>query len=91
MIRKIRSSTPGEFTEYLQAWRAALSDATVGSPTYTEGADFSVAMFHGRGHFDGTLGEFKATGRFMDLPMCEVLHYSSDGHCVASTRRRMNT
>jgi len=81
--RAITIKTPGEFTEYLQAWRAALSDATVGGPTYTEGADFSVAMFHGRGHFDGTLGDFKATGRFMDLPMCEVLHYSSDGHVLS--------
>jgi ketosteroid isomerase-like protein len=81
--RAITVKTAAEFTEYLKGWPAAFSDAEVGSPTYLDGPDFSVARFHGRGHFDGALGDFKGTGRFMDLPMCEVMHYASDGRVLS--------
>ena len=81
--RAITVKTPDEFTDYLKGWQGALSDAEAGSRTYLEGPDFSVATFHGRGHFDGALGDFKATGRFMDLPMSEVFHYASDGRILS--------
>jgi hypothetical protein len=81
--RAITIKTPAEFTEYLKGWPATLSDADIGSATYLEGPDFSVGTFHGRGHFDGMAGDVKGNGRFMDLPMCDVLHYSSDGHVLS--------
>lgn len=81
--RAITVKTAGEFTDYLKGWPAGFSDAEVGSPSYVDGPDFSVARFHGRGHFDGTFGDFRGTGRFMDLPMCEVMHYSSDGQVLS--------
>ncbi len=83
LARTLTVKTPTEFTEYLRDWVTALSDANIGSPTYTDGADFSIARFHGRGHFDGIMGEFRGTGRFLDLPMCEVLHYASDGKVLS--------
>jgi len=83
LARSLTIKTPTEFTDYLRAWVSSFSDGSVGSPTYVEGADFSVARYHGRGHFDGILGEFRGTGRFLDLPMCEVLHYASDGKVLS--------
>lgn len=82
LARAITIKTPPEFTEYLQGWVGALSDAAAGSPTYLDGPDYSVATFHGRGHFDGSLAGKAGTGRFMDLPMCEVLHYAADGRVL---------
>jgi hypothetical protein len=79
LARGLTVKTPAEFTDYLKGWVAALSDATPGSATYQDGPDFSIARFHGRGHFDGALGGYTATGRMMDVPFCEVLHYASDG------------
>jgi len=71
--------TGGEFIDYLNAWVAAFSDGNIGSATYLDGADFSVATFHGRGTHDGQFGPFAATGRTVDQPWCEILHYASDG------------
>ena len=71
--------TPGEFTDYLQGWVTAFSDAAPGSATYIEGPDFSVSRFHGRGTFDGSWGEIAGNGKTMDVPYCEVIHYASDG------------
>jgi hypothetical protein len=75
--------TPGGFVEYLQGWVAALSDATPGSPTYSEGTDFSVARFQGRGTFDGNFGGIAGNGRTMDVPCCEVMHYGTDGKALS--------
>ena len=77
--RTITIKTPGEFTDWLKGWVASFSDGTIGSPQYVEGADHSVAMYHGRGTNDGAMGPYPATGRSVDVPFCEVLHYASDG------------
>ena len=71
--------TPGEFTDYLKSWVTAFSDAGPGSASYSEGSDFSIARFHGRGTFDGSWGEIQGNGGTMDVPFCEVIHYASDG------------
>lgn len=84
LARGITVKTASEFVGYLQGWVDAFSDGQVGSPTYLEGPDHSVATFHGRGHQDGRLGPFDPTGRMLDLPFCEVVHYASDGKVLAS-------
>jgi len=71
--------TGGEFIDYLNAWVAAFSDGNIGSAQYYDGPDFSVATFHGRGTQDGQFGPYAATGRTVDQPWCEILHYASDG------------
>jgi len=75
--------TPAGFTEYLQGWVTAFSDATPGSPTYSEGTDFSVSRYHGRGTFDGSWGEIPGNGGSVDVPFCEVIHYGSDGKALS--------
>lgn len=75
--------TPGEFTDYLKGWVTAFSDAAPGSATYSEGSDFSIARFHGRGTFDGSWGEITGNGGTMDVPYCEVIHYASDGKALS--------
>ena len=78
--RALTIKTNGEFTDWLKSWVAAFSDGEIGSPQYVDGADHSVAMYHGRGTNDGALGDmFAATGRSVDVPFCEILHYASDG------------
>jgi ketosteroid isomerase-like protein/predicted ester cyclase len=71
--------TSGEFIDYLKGWVAAFSDGNIGSATYLDGPDFSVATYHGRGTHDGQFGPIPATGRTVDQPWCEVLHFGSDG------------
>jgi ketosteroid isomerase-like protein len=85
--RALTIKTSGEFTDYLAAWVAGFSDGAVQSATYLEGPDSSTATYHGRGHFDGTLvtpmGDIPGNGVFLDLPICEVLHYASDGRVLS--------
>ena len=68
-----------DFKDWMRGWFAAFSDAVPSEPRYLSGPDFSVALFHGRGTNDGELGTLPATGRTMDVPMCEVMHYAADG------------
>lgn len=83
LARALTVKSAPDFTDYLKEWVAALSDANVGSATYLEGPDFSVATFHGRGHFDGRVGDTPGNGALMDLPMSEVLHYAADGKVLS--------
>jgi len=75
--------TPEEFVDYLSGWVQAFSDGKIDSVTYLDGADFSVATFHGRGHNDGSFAGFPATGKTIDTPSCEVLHYAADGSVLS--------
>ena len=75
--------TGGEFVDYLKAWVAGFSDGRVDNATYLDGPDFSVATYHGRGVNDGQFGPIPATGRSVDLPFCEVLHFASDGSVLS--------
>jgi len=81
--RALTIKTAGEFTDWLKAWVASFSDGTISTPQYVEGPDHSVAMYHGRGTNDGALAQFPATGRAVDVPFCEVLHYASDGRVLS--------
>jgi ketosteroid isomerase-like protein/predicted ester cyclase len=71
--------TGGEFIDYLNTWVAAFSDGNIGSAAYLDGPDFSVATYHGRGTHDGQFGPIPATGRTVDQPWCEIMHFASDG------------
>ena len=77
--RRVTLKTVAEFTDWQRVWVAAFSDAEVSTPQYLEGPDFSVASYHGRGTNDGAFGPFPATGRTIDVPFCEVLHFTADG------------
>lgn len=84
LARGLTLKTPHEFTDYLQGWITAFSDAEPGSPVYYDGADHSLALFHARGVNDGPmLPGLDPTGQRMDLPLCEVLHYGSDGRALS--------
>lgn len=70
------------FKRFMGVWVSAFSNAEVCEPTYIDGGDVVVALFRGRGVNDGGMGPFRATGRAMDLPMCELLWFDEDGRIV---------
>lgn len=72
-----------EFKEWLRGWTTAFSDARIDAAQYLDGPDFSVARFQGTGRNDGPFGDLPPTGRSMDVPYCEVMHYGSDGRVVS--------
>jgi hypothetical protein len=82
--RGLTMKSRDEFKDWLRGWTSAFSDARVDSATYHEGADFSLAMFRGRGRNDGTMGPLPATNREMDTPFWELLHYDGDGKAVSA-------
>ena len=77
--RNLTLKSGDEWVSWLQEWTTGLSDAKPDEPTYIDGGDYSVALFQGRGTHDGQLGPVPASGRRLDLPFCEVLHYDADG------------
>ena len=79
LTQSLTIKTATEFVDYLKSWPASFSDAKVDSAQYMGGDDFSVCTFHGRGTNDGAFGPFPATGKTIDQPFCEVLHYAADG------------
>lgn len=64
-----------EATGWLADWKSAFSDASVVDATYLEAGDWTIARFRGQGMNDGPVGELPATGRQLDLPCCELLHW----------------
>jgi hypothetical protein len=71
------------FTQFMRIWVSAFSNAEVCEPTYIDGGDVVVAQFRGRGVNDGGMGPFRATGRAMDLPMCELLWFDESGRILS--------
>jgi steroid delta-isomerase-like uncharacterized protein len=71
------------FKQFMSIWVSAFSNAEVCEPTYINGGDVVVAQFRGRGVNDGGMGPFRATGRAMDLPMCEILWFDADGRILS--------
>lgn len=72
-----------DFVDWAKNWTGAFSDAKVGDPHYIDGGDYVVALFHGTGTNDGPLGPMPSTGRRMDMPFCEVMHFDSGGRIVS--------
>jgi len=83
LAQGLTMKTPEDFVAYLDGWVQAFSDGKIENATYLSGEDFSVATYHGRGHNDGAFGPFPATGKFVDAPFCEVIHYASDGTVIS--------
>lgn len=71
------------FKQFMGIWVSAFSNAEVCEPTYIDGGDVVVAQFRGRGTNDGGMGPFRATGRTMDLPFCEILRFDEAGRILS--------
>ena len=70
------------FVHWCQEWIAGMSDARTDEAQYLDAATHSICRFRGRGINDGPLGPVDATGKQLDLPMCEV-HRVQDGRLVS--------
>jgi ketosteroid isomerase-like protein len=79
VARSITVHGTDEFVAYLGEWTAGLSDARVEEAEYLDAGTHSVCRFRGRGTNDGPMGASEATGRSLDLAVCEVLRIE-DGH-----------
>lgn len=71
------------FREFMQGWATAFSNARAADAHYIDGGDVVVALFVGRGTNDGPLGPMPATGREMELPLCEVMRFDGEGRVVS--------
>ena len=71
------------FRDFLNGWVTGFSDAQVSEPTYLDAGDVVIAQFQARGTHDGALGPLAATGRPMDLPMCELIRFNNQGEIVS--------
>lgn len=77
--RSLTMKSYEEFEGWLKEWTTGMSDAKPDEPEYLEAGDRSVALFKARGTNDGQLGPANATGKRIDVPFCEVLHWNADG------------
>jgi hypothetical protein len=77
--RGLTLKSGAEFIGWMTSWTESFSDALVGNPTYVDGPDHSLCLFHGRGTNDGPLGPLPPTGQRIDAPFSEVLRYAEDG------------
>lgn len=74
---------PQEFVDAMKAsWVTSFSDAAVTRPVYLDAGDHVICQFTGTGTQDGPLGPMPATGRRMEAPFCEIMHFDSDGRIV---------
>lgn len=81
--RSMTTKTAGQFVDYLKGgWVTAFSDAAVTNARYTETADRSIAQFDGAGTNDGPLGPMPATGKSLNMPLCEIMTFGADGRIV---------
>jgi hypothetical protein len=77
--REMSMRSRDAFFDWLRDWTTAFSDARVADAEYLDGGDFTVCRFQARGTQDGQMGPLAPTGERMDLPFCEILHWTSDG------------
>ena len=66
-----------EVVSFLTGWKTAFSDAAVTEATYLDTGEWSIARFQARGTNDGPLGTLPATGRRIDMPFCELIHWQN--------------
>jgi len=71
------------FREFMNGWITGFSNAQVSEPTYLDAGSVVIAQFQARGTHDGALGPFSATGRAMNLPMCELIRFNDQGEIVS--------
>jgi steroid delta-isomerase-like uncharacterized protein len=73
---------PKAFTEFMQGWVTAMSNAEVFEPKYHDAGDTVIAEFVGRGTNDGPLGPLPKTGKPLKLHFCEVFQFNKQGQIV---------
>jgi steroid delta-isomerase-like uncharacterized protein len=71
------------FKQFLQGLVAAFSNVQVAEATYIDAGDTVVAQFVNRGTNDGPLGPLPATGKPLELHLCEILRFDAEGHIVS--------
>lgn len=79
----IEMNSRQEFIDYLEGWISAFSDARISDPTYIDGGDKVVAIWTAYGTNDGPFGDFPATGKKIETPICEILHFNEEGKMVS--------
>ena len=73
------------FRQFMEGWVIAFSDAEVSDPVYIDGGNTVVAQFIARGLNDGPFGSLPASGRQMQLPMCEVFRFDDNGQMISGS------
>jgi hypothetical protein len=71
------------FREFMNGWITGFSNAQVSEATYLDAGDVVIAQFQARGTHNGALGPLTATGRAIDLPMCELIRFNDQGEIVS--------
>jgi hypothetical protein len=81
--RGLTFSTPQEFKDvFLRGWIEASPDIRINNPCYRDAGQTVVCTFTVAGTQDGPLGPFRATGKRVSLPLCDMWHFDSSGRVV---------
>lgn len=71
------------FKQFLQGLVAAFSNVQVTQAIYIDAGDTVIAQFINRGTNDGPLGPLPATGKPLELYLCEILHFDANGQIAS--------
>lgn len=71
------------FRDFMQGWVTAFSGAEPAEPTYLDAGDTVIAEFTARGVNDGPFGPLAATGKRIEVPMCEIMTFNENGQIVS--------
>ena len=75
--RGLSMKSGDEFMAWAKEWTTAFSNARVGNPRYIDGGDWSICCFQAQGVNDGPMGDVPASGGTMDMPFCEIFHWTN--------------
>jgi predicted ester cyclase len=82
--RGVTVKGPLEAMDNLKGWAEAFSDGQATELQFIDGGDHTACLFHARGTNDGPLGPLPATGKRVDVPFCEVMHYDAQGKITSA-------
>jgi len=71
------------FKQFLQGFVAAFSDIQVSEPAYIDAGEIVISQFINRGINDGPLGPLPATGRPLELSLCEIFRFNDNGQIMS--------
>lgn len=71
------------FKHLLQGLVAAFPNIQVTEATYIDAGDTVIAQFINRGTNDGPLGPLPATGKPLELHLCEIMRFDANGQIVS--------
>jgi steroid delta-isomerase-like uncharacterized protein len=83
--RGLTMSGKEECRKYFEGWARAFSDGRIQKPEYIDGGDVVVALFTAEGTNDGQFGNFRATGKRISMPFCEIMRFDKQGQIVGGT------